>query len=116
MSDTDKIHRLAETLQNRNTNEPRGCTMNTKEITYTNIPTGDLEFAADYLDEELNKLFCLAIVLRDQLEPKNPDDPTDEENLIAWNLARVLLDRLEGVEFSNAMRRLLRVKESGEVA
>jgi len=90
--------------------------MNTQKIAYTNIATGDLKFAADYLDEELEKLLCLSICLTNRLEPKNPKEPTDEEDTISWNLARVLCERLERKDFSDSMRSLLQVNDSSETA
>jgi hypothetical protein len=70
----------------------------------------DLEFAMNFMDEELEKLNCLSIALCNQLQPDDPKNPDDGDNLIAWNLARIMSERLGSVEFSNSMRQLLRVR------
>lgn len=68
---------------------------------------GQLEYALSYLEEEHEKLLALAISLRQQVEPVDPENPGDETNHVAWRLAQILEGRLERTEFVNGMRSLV---------
>jgi hypothetical protein len=64
-------------------------------------------FAMDLIDDEMNKLHCLAIALENQLRPNDPKNPTDTDNLIAWRLAEVLEEKLGSTAFEKGVRSLL---------
>ncbi len=71
-----------------------------------------LQYAMDYMDEELDKLLALSHVLVRELEPKDPKNPTDSDNLTAWRTAEILCERLNEVEFSNTMREMVLSKQA----
>lgn len=77
-------------------------------------PRHTLDLAFDRLQDEHAKLLALAIVLRDQLEPADPDNHDDCDHITAWHLAQMLNARLEGTQFVNDMRRLITGVESPE--
>lgn len=87
--------------------------MTAVKVPRTEINTGDLEYAMDYMDEELEKLHCMAIVLCNMLRPDDPKNPDDDDDLVSWNVAQVLKERLDSTLFSNTMRDLLRVSKAG---
>jgi len=90
--------------------------MNTEKAPRTDIATGELEYALDYMDEELQKLLCMAIVLCNMLRPEDPKNPDDDDDPVSWNVAQVLKERLESTRFSNTMRDLLHVSKAGQTA
>lgn len=73
------------------------------------VTQGVLDLAMSLMEEEHEKLLCIALSLANKLEPKNPKDIQDDEDVIAWRLAQVLEERLSSVEFLNDMRGLLKV-------
>lgn len=79
-------------------------TLTTKEFTPN---TGSLRFAFDFLEDELETLLALSITLMNRLEPGDPKNPSDSDDITSWRLSQVLNDRLAKVEFSNNMRMLM---------
>lgn len=69
-----------------------------------NVSQGSLDVALAYVEEEHDKLLALAITLRQRLEPADPQDPTDSDDLTAWRLAQLIEERLERTEFSLTLR------------
>ena len=65
------------------------------------------KFAFEFLDDELETLLALSITLMNRLEPNDPKNPSDRDDITSWRLSQVLNDRLATVEFSNNMRMLL---------
>lgn len=66
-----------------------------------------LEFGLRYMDDEFEKLLVLAMALRCQVEPVDPNNPSDEDNTTAWLLAQILEDRLTSTGFANSMRAII---------
>jgi hypothetical protein len=90
--------------------------MTTPKPIHPDVNGHTLDFAMDFMDQELAKLESLAIVLTNQLCPSDPKNPSDDDDVISWNLAQVLSERLGNVNFSNSMRELLRLEVTGETA
>lgn len=66
-----------------------------------------LEFALSYLEEEIETLLALAMAVRRQVEPIDPEKPSDSVDTTAWRLAQVLEGRLEKTLFVDQMRSLV---------
>lgn len=76
----------------------------------------ELDFAFRYLEDEHETLLALAIALRHQLEPNDPDNTDDCDHITAWRLSQVLNRRLEETQFLKDMRRLITGVEAPEPA
>lgn len=66
-----------------------------------------LEFALKFLGEEHEKLYCLAYAILQRVEPVVPDNPAEDDDITAWRLAQILVERLEKTEFTDAIRSLV---------
>ncbi len=69
-----------------------------------NVSQDSLELALDFVEGERDRLLALAMVLRQRLEPVDPKDPTDSDDLNAWRLAQLLEERLTSVRFTDTLR------------
>lgn len=72
-----------------------------------NVSQGSLEVALDFVEEERDRLLALAMVLRQRLEPADPKDPGENDDLNAWRLAQLLEERLTDTGFTDRLRFLL---------
>ena len=75
-----------------------------------------LQLALSYVNDEMGKLYALAFALECALEPKNPEDPQDDENINAWRLATVMTDRLGSTKFRDNMRMMLLSQDARDSA
>lgn len=69
-----------------------------------NVSQDSLELALDFVEDERDRLLALAMTLRQRLEPVDPKDPTDSDDLNAWRLAQLLEERLTSVRFTDTLR------------
>ena len=69
--------------------------------------------ASDYrsvlriLDEEQNQLHALICAVMMLISPKNPDEPEDGIDILAWRLGQILEDRLAKTTVHNFVREIL---------
>ncbi len=84
--------------------------------THEFTPTADSNrFALGFLEDELEKLLCLSIALKNQLEPDDRNNRGDEFDPIPLRLAQILNERLSCVRFTESMRQLLLGNEAATV-
>ena len=73
----------------------------------TALDAGNIRFALQYLENEHETLLALAITLMNRLEPTDPANPTDNDDITSWRLSQVLNDRISDTSFINNMRELM---------
>lgn len=69
-----------------------------------NVTQGSLDVALEYVEDEHEKLLALAIALRHLLEPADPHNPAENDDLTAWRLAQLIEERLSSTTFTNTLR------------
>lgn len=67
----------------------------------------DLEFAYGMMSEEQDRCAALAHSLVVQLEPNDPENPSDSDDLTGWRLAEILHDKLSSNDVCGIVRRLM---------
>lgn len=70
-----------------------------------------IEYVMAYVNEERETILALSMALRKWLEPDDPQDPKDSDDLTAWRLAQILEDRLSSTEFEENIGNVLGVKK-----
>lgn len=78
-----------------------------------NVSQGSLTVALDFVEEERDRLLALAMVLRQRLEPVDPKDPGENDDLNAWRLAQLLEERLTDTGFTDTLRKFVLGPEPG---
>lgn len=66
-----------------------------------------VKLALEMQSEELEKLLALSIGLVNHLEPRDPSDPDQHENLTAWRMAQVLNERLSSTVLQEGIYQML---------
>lgn len=69
-----------------------------------NVSQCSLEVAFDFVENERDTLLALAMVLRERLEPDDPKDPGEYDDLNAWRLAKLMEERLTDTGFTDKLR------------
>lgn len=69
------------------------------------------QFAVDYIDEELEVLYSIALPLCERIAPKDPKNLQEEDDIVAWRLAQLLVERLESTRTINNLKQFLGVTE-----
>lgn len=79
-----------------------------KKATAHDEPANKLPmFAFDFVMEEMNALYALANAALNELEPPEGTAAIDSEKFFAYQLVRLMHDRLERIEFRNNLRQVL---------
>jgi hypothetical protein len=73
----------------------------------TTQDAGKLEFAISYLEEEYETLLALAIVLMNRLEPRDPANPSDSDDVTSWRISQIPHERITDTGFIESMRSLV---------
>ena len=66
-----------------------------------------LDAAVEWVEEEHDKLLALAFALVHRLEPVDPQNPTDTDDLTSWRFAQMLEERLSSPQFTDTLRSFL---------
>jgi len=64
------------------------------------------EFIFERWNEERDQFLALATALMIVLEPDNPKDPQDNDNITAWRLSQVLVDLLSDAREIDAIQKM----------
>ena len=68
------------------------------------VTQGSLDVALDFVEEEREKMLALAMALCRRLEPVDPKDPADTDDITSWRLAQLLEERLTDTGFTKTLR------------
>ena len=79
----------------------------TDSVEKVTLNRSTIEFALEYLDEEMETLYALATSLVSQIGVPDRKNPKDTDNITALRLAEIIEDRVGSTSFSNSMRTIL---------
>lgn len=81
--------------------------MDTNIVNQSPVRAATYEYVISGFEERRDQLHALALSLLQQVRPKDPKNPEDECNLVAWRLSEIMYDMLSGSSLETSSRDML---------